>query len=272
MIQLAMTLQSKDADIDDWLIRARRGDAGARRALLVWCRGYLHSRVSRRGSELGAVGVRGSDVAQDAVIAVDRNLDEFAGTTAIELKTWLKTIAKNQVLHSLRDEMRAKRDARLRGGMDDTTDVNFMDPNRSPSQTIAEREEWRRLCAQIFDLPEDQKVAMYSHYIKGLPLGEVAVRMNRSEDAVTALLQRGLRNLRRWQEEEFRDSNVRVSNAAVRDAATLAFGVAQRRDSGEVVDVDAIVAEHPRCADIFREMLGWIERLSATKFGGESGR
>ena len=54
-----------------------------------------------------------------------------------------------------------------------------------------------RLAAALAKLPDDQREAVRLRHLEGCTLAELAERFNRSEDAVAALLKRGLENLRK---------------------------------------------------------------------------
>jgi RNA polymerase sigma-70 factor (ECF subfamily) len=54
-----------------------------------------------------------------------------------------------------------------------------------------------RLAAALAKLPDDQSEAVRLRHLEGFTLAELAARFSRSEDAVAALLKRGLENLRK---------------------------------------------------------------------------
>jgi RNA polymerase sigma-70 factor (ECF subfamily) len=65
----------------------------------------------------------------------------------------------------------------------------------SPSEQAERNEQLLRLAQALAQLPEDQRNAVELHHLKGLPLGEVAGRLERSKGAVGKLLYRGLDRL-----------------------------------------------------------------------------
>jgi RNA polymerase sigma-70 factor (ECF subfamily) len=66
----------------------------------------------------------------------------------------------------------------------------------SPSQRAARQEQLLRLAEALARLPEDQRMAVELHHLRGCAVAEVARRMGRSDGAVGALLVRGLKRLR----------------------------------------------------------------------------
>jgi len=66
----------------------------------------------------------------------------------------------------------------------------------SPSECVGRAEELARLASALDALPEAQRQAIELHYLRGLPLAEVAEQLGRSKSAVAGLLHRGLDALR----------------------------------------------------------------------------
>lgn len=66
----------------------------------------------------------------------------------------------------------------------------------TPGTQAARNEQLLRLAAELDALPEDQRLAVELRHLHGLPLAEVAERLNRSRDAAAGLVIRGLRQLR----------------------------------------------------------------------------
>ena len=66
----------------------------------------------------------------------------------------------------------------------------------SPSGRVERQERLVRLADALTALPGDQRRAVELKHLQGLPLVEVARRMERSVPAVAGLLHRGLRSLR----------------------------------------------------------------------------
>ena len=67
----------------------------------------------------------------------------------------------------------------------------------SPSQRAMRDERAVELAAGLAKLPDDQREAVRLRHLEGCTLAELAERFGRSEDAVAALLKRGLENMRK---------------------------------------------------------------------------
>jgi RNA polymerase sigma factor (sigma-70 family) len=66
----------------------------------------------------------------------------------------------------------------------------------TPSQQVSRYEQLLQLATAVAQLPEDQRVAVEFHHLKGLSLGAVSQPLGRTEAAVAGLLRRGLKRLR----------------------------------------------------------------------------
>ncbi|HAK96178.1 MAG TPA: hypothetical protein DCM87_14590, partial [Planctomycetes bacterium] len=66
----------------------------------------------------------------------------------------------------------------------------------SPSRAARREERFDRLEGALARLPEEHRQVIRLARIEGLPIAEIAVRMNRSAAAVSMLLSRALKRLR----------------------------------------------------------------------------
>lgn len=122
----------------------------------------------------------------------------------VDLKAaWLRQILAN----NLRDEVRkfgaAARDVERERSLEAALDTSssrlegFLAAEQSsPSEEAMRQERMVALAVALARLPEDQRVAVELHHLKGCPLADVAWQLGRSKGAVAALLFRGLRKLR----------------------------------------------------------------------------
>lgn len=66
----------------------------------------------------------------------------------------------------------------------------------SPSEQAMRREQFARLAEALLELPDSQRVAIEMRYLQGMRVRDIAPLLNRSADAVSLLLFRGLAALR----------------------------------------------------------------------------
>ena len=68
--------------------------------------------------------------------------------------------------------------------------------SRTPSRSAAAHEAVEAVQRALSGLPEDYGEAIRLRYVEGLPVAQIATRMNRSEGSVHMLCNRGLQALR----------------------------------------------------------------------------
>jgi RNA polymerase sigma-70 factor (ECF subfamily) len=153
-----------------------------------------------------------SDVAQQAILQAHGARGQFRGTTEAERLAWLRAILANVLAAAARRfEARARDTARersLEGGLELSSsrlECLLAADQTSPSQRAARGEELLRLATALTRLPEDQRQVVELHYLKGLPVAEVAAQTGRTRAAVAGLLFRGLKRLRQLLREPGED-------------------------------------------------------------------
>jgi RNA polymerase sigma-70 factor (ECF subfamily) len=178
------------------LVKAREGDAAAREALLERLRPRLVLWASAR---LGAK-LRGEtepeDVAQEALLAVHKRLDEFKGSDRRAFLGWIFTVAENRI-----------RDLADRAGAEKRKRVEL--PRReqtTPSQAAARTELAARLAEAVARLDEQYRQVIRMRRFEEMEVGEIARRLERSENAVRILYCRAIAALRDQMKQEGRES------------------------------------------------------------------
>ena len=171
----ALTSQLDDARLVA-LVRAGRDDAFAaihdryRDRLLAFARRLL-----------SGTGHDAEDVVQDAFI---RALAGLRATDAeMNLKPWLYMIVRNRAMDELR------RPARVAAELDDIAHLRPVE-DADPALRVAEREELRRVVAEIARLPERQRLALVMRELGGASHARMAATLGTSVPATKSLLVR----------------------------------------------------------------------------------
>ncbi len=134
---------------------------------------------------LGATGHDADDVVQDAFIRAYRSLRATSGPMA--LRPWLYMIVRNRALDELRSPQRA-------GTFDDEFALNAV-PTADAAQCVEQRDEMRRLVAEIGRLPERQRMALVLREFDGRSHVETAARLRTTVPATKSLIIRARSNL-----------------------------------------------------------------------------
>jgi RNA polymerase sigma-70 factor (ECF subfamily) len=149
-----------------------------------------------------------SDAAQQAILQAHAARAQLHGKTEAELLGWLRAILANVLAEAARRFATAARDVKRECSLEAELELSssrleclLAADQTSPSEGAVRGEDLLRLSAALSQLPEDQRSAVELHYLKGLPVAEVASQMERTHPAVVGLLFRGLRRLREYLRE-----------------------------------------------------------------------
>lgn len=193
----------------DLLRQAKRGDDGARGALLESFRAYLEllARVEI-GKRLQAK-VDTADVVQETYLEAHRNFGNFRGDSEAEFAAWLRSIlaarVSNLVRHYITTQGRdLRREQPLEINVDQSSvllDRGLWSQQSSPSQAAQRRERGVILADALDRLPRDYREVVILRHLEELTFPQVAERMERTVDSVQKLWVRALASLRRMMEE-----------------------------------------------------------------------
>jgi len=134
---------------------------------------------------LSAGGRDAEDVVQDALIRAYRGLR--ATDRPMALRPWLYMIVRNRALDELRSPQRA-------GAFDDELVLNAV-PTADAAHCVEQRDEMRRLVAEIGRLPERQRMALVLREFDGCSHVETAERLRTTVPATKSLIIRARSNL-----------------------------------------------------------------------------
>lgn len=253
--------------IEDLIRRARTGDDAALKLLFEQSGVQMKRLAARRAIGKQSGISRPSDLAQETMLLAFRSFASFSGTTEKQWWAWLKSIFSNEVKQAIRDAGRMMRNKAVETTIDAPSDIDVAGSQVSPSQETATEEEYQKVFAQIFELPEDQKKAIWLCHLKEKRVAEVAKQMGKTEAAVAGLLQRGLKTLREQFADEPNRKTPETSSTTreQKEARSALLIFLRRRDAGEQVDSAAFLAGFPGCAEELRGLLAWVERLQAIR-------
>jgi RNA polymerase sigma-70 factor (ECF subfamily) len=144
-----------------------------------------------------------SDVVQQAILQAHASRAQFRGTTEAEWLAWLRAILANVLAAAARrfdaGARAVARERSLEAELERSSsqlECLLADDQTSPSERAVRGEELLRLARALARLPEDQRRVVELHYLKGLPVADVADQVGRTRPATAGLLFRGLKKLR----------------------------------------------------------------------------
>jgi RNA polymerase sigma-70 factor, ECF subfamily len=185
-------------EVSAWIERARSGESVALGELLDRQRERLRAWAERKLGRGLSQRVDASDVLQLTFLEAHRDFGAFRGSTEAQLVAWLRQILEHNAAAAVRDHaVLAKRAVGREEPMAGAPESALAARQSSPSRRAARVEEAMRLARALDALPPDQREAVRLRHLEGRSLGDIAVRMQRSQAAVAGLLKRGMSALRK---------------------------------------------------------------------------
>jgi RNA polymerase sigma-70 factor (ECF subfamily) len=145
-----------------------------------------------------------SDVVQQTMLEAHQALESFRGDDVAAQAVWLRQILARNLANAVRDLTRAKRDVRKERSLQADLDASasrlegwLAAEQSSPSQKMERHERALGLAEALAQLPESQRDAVVLRHLQECSLAEIAAQLDCTTAAVTGLLQRGLKNLRK---------------------------------------------------------------------------
>jgi len=187
------------------IARAVAGDEVALSQLLYRHHGRLATEV---GGKLPADlqgSVSAEDIVQETFVVAFQRIGSFNPQDHERFYSWLAVIARNRLMDAIKAHRADKRGggrvvAATAPSTGDEEVVLLLEMlaahSRTPSRSAANHEAAQAIQQALDEVSEDYAKALRMRYLEGLPVAEVAARMNRSEGAIHMLCHRGLEALR----------------------------------------------------------------------------
>ena len=145
-----------------------------------------------------------SDIVQQTLLEAHQARQSFRGGDTSAEAAWLRQILARNLANAVRDLTRGKRDVRKERALQRDLDASashlegwLAAEQSSPSQKMERQERAVQLAEALSQLPATQRDALLLRHFQGLPLAEIARQMDCTVAAVTGLLHRGLKGLRK---------------------------------------------------------------------------
>ncbi|MEZ6095287.1 MAG: sigma-70 family RNA polymerase sigma factor [Pirellulaceae bacterium] len=181
---------------DRLLKRAVDGDEAAVNELVEGLRPYLLLIANQHFDRELQGKIAPSDLVQSALFAAQKNLPQFRGESVEALRSWVKTILKNNLIDARRKYLQA---AKRNSGKDIKLDSRLVqtvsDSTESPSTATANQEKTVLLQQAIACLPDNHRQIIRMRNWEQLGFVEIANQLGLTEDGARKLWARAIKNL-----------------------------------------------------------------------------
>jgi RNA polymerase sigma-70 factor (ECF subfamily) len=150
-----------------------------------------------------------SGIVQQTLLDAHRAMDQLSRMTAEQQAAWLRKALACNLADEVRKLGTAMRDLTREQSLEQAVEESsarleawLATDQSSPSEQAVRNEQLLQLAHALAQLPEDQRLAIELHHLRGRPVVDVARELDRSEGAAGALLARGLKKLRTLLKEE----------------------------------------------------------------------
>ena len=200
-----MSSEVKKSDIGVAIAEARSGNPESLGRLLERYRNYLvllaRIQIGRRLQSK----VDPTDLVQEVFLDAVRQFPQFQGTTPESFSSWLRKILAGKLAQLIRRYVSVQsRDVRLERSLEADLDSssNWLEKSltggaSTPSEAAMRQEKLMALGDALEKLAPDHRNVILLRQIEGVSFGEIAKRLERSEDSVQKLWVRGLEALRK---------------------------------------------------------------------------
>lgn len=188
-------------EFEQWLSAARDGSAEALGQALEACRTYLLL-IAERELDPGLRAKGGaSDIVQETLLKAHRAFPTFTSRTQPELLAWLRAMLLNNLSDFRRSYCGTQKRSAARevaietGNSSSDWTIQLAAQGTSPSGEFVEQETLQAITAALRRLPEDYQQVIAFRYEENCSFEEIAVRMQRTANAVQKLFARAIDRL-----------------------------------------------------------------------------
>lgn len=199
---------SKDTQI--LIENAREGDEQAARRLLVLYHPRLRARLLRQMDPVMRSKIEPEDILQQVYFEAFRAIQQFSYQGKDSFLRWLYAILDRKLIDEHRAMRAERRDVRREvkaapASGNQTTYVDLMARvmagGGTPSKVVRRDEALGVISACVATLPDHYRDVIQMRFLEGLPVAEVAEKLNRSIGSVHMICHRALRQLREQAEK-----------------------------------------------------------------------
>ncbi len=191
--------------LQTWVDAACRGDPAATAKLLAAYHPVLRARAESRMERAVRARFEPEDVLQHVYVQAARQINQFRGSDPESFLNWVLTILDHKLIDAWRACHRQGRDVGRECQAIQSHPAasywNLMDhveaASDTPSRIVRKEEAIEALSACVAGLADHHRRVIEMRFLEGLPVADVAARLNTTKAAVIASTRRALTALRR---------------------------------------------------------------------------
>ena len=179
---------------------ARDGCGRSLELLLQACRGYMLTIANDDLDTVLMPKLGASDIVQESMLEVQRDIGGFRGSTEAELLGWLRRIVKHNVHDVRRQFLQASKRSVGREeafGQDDPTHQNHPAHQETPSRYLSDKDEATKLLTAMKRLSDEHRRVIELRNWELRSFAEIGRELDRSEDAARKLWARAVTSLKK---------------------------------------------------------------------------
>jgi RNA polymerase sigma-70 factor (ECF subfamily) len=197
-------MDSREADTEELIERANRGDSSARQQLLGRFRDRLCRMVALRLDRRLAARLDPSDVVQEALLDAAGQLSDYLRERPLPFYPWLRRFAWEHLVKLHQRHLAARKRSVTRErqqvlALPDDSALELVQrltaPGTSPSNHLLREEMRGRVRAALAQLPEDYREVLVLRYLEQLSVSDIAAVLGISQGAVKMRRTRALERL-----------------------------------------------------------------------------
>jgi RNA polymerase sigma-70 factor (ECF subfamily) len=196
-------MPSSELPTETLVAQARAGDRAALGVLLDRYRNYLRLMARSLINRALEAKFDASDLVQETFLKAHREFGQFAGSAEQELVAWLRSILVRTLTDEARRHQARRRDHRRVESLEvllDRSSLHFQEALAAsvatPSVHAIRREQAVLLADALATLPADYREVFVLRNVENLSVDEIALKLNRSPNAVRKLWGRALAALK----------------------------------------------------------------------------
>lgn len=189
---------------------ARGGDDQAVRRLLVLYHPRLKARLLRQMDPVMRSKIEPEDILQQVYLETFRAIGQFEYQGPDSFLRWMYAILDRKLIDEHRAMRAERRDVRreVKQASAPSGQTTYIDllaritaGGTTPSQVVRKEEALGVLAACVATLPDHYREVIQMRFIEGLPVSDVAARLDRSIGSIHMICHRALRQLREQAEK-----------------------------------------------------------------------